>query len=87
MKIDFDRNVVIGCIPKSVMRIAPHDQPGCKIEKCPSCKQDIWVSTLKKEASTKPNSILCCWICIVKEQIRQGINPGDCDFIRLNARH
>lgn len=82
--IDFDKNVIIGCVPLSAFKTAPDDQPGCILEKCPLCKLDMWVSTLKRKARKNPNSKLYCWICIVKDQIRQGIKPGDCDFIYLN---
>ena len=77
MKIDFEKDLIIGCIPVEHMSSAPTDQSPCIIEGCQLCKALIWVSEKKIELRKNKKAKIFCFICLVDEVIKQGKNPKD----------
>ena len=62
-------NIILGT-PCSLYPHAPKDQSSPKKEKCPECKNDIWISEKKKKLSiAMPNSKILCWFCLINETI------------------
>lgn len=84
MKIDFENDSIAGCIPVSHMANAPIDQSPCVIEKCIMCDQDMWVSEKKRNMRKHQNIKIFCFICIVQQQIKNGIHPNDIDLVNIN---
>jgi hypothetical protein len=77
MKIDFEKDLIIGCIPVEHLSSAPTDQSPCIIEGCQLCKTLIWVSEKKIELRKNKNAKIFCFICLVDEVIKQGGSPQD----------
>ena len=84
MTIDFVNDLIIGCIPLEAQETPPKDQSACVIEKCPICKKNIWVSEKKRQyRDIKLNVKIYCLVCIVVEQIRQGISPDQVEIVNI----
>jgi hypothetical protein len=81
MKIK-DKYYYIGCIPVEACPSHPPDQIDCIIEKCPECKDDMWVSKkkrLKRESMPKLVKVYCLK-CLVLSAKKQGFDVEIFDF-------
>jgi hypothetical protein len=69
-----NREIYLICMPKRFGRNAPINQEDCKIERCPKCDRQMWVSLKKRQvrenaAINKKNNVnIWCAICIAKLQ-------------------
>jgi hypothetical protein len=69
-------HLILG-MPVSCYPVAPEDQPGCIIESCPKCYQDIWISKKKRELretliTQGMHYEVWCWDCL-EEDSKNGI--------------
>lgn len=81
MSIDFDNDVIMGCIPIEDLPQAPKDQQKCEEHPCQICDKPMWVSEFKRAwIADKPNRRMYCFRCIIAAQLSQGINPRDTDI-------
>lgn len=86
MTIDIDCKTIVGCIPVSRLAQAPTDQSPCIKEKCPLCEKDMWVSEKKRAMRDKsPQNVeIYCFLCLVAQFVKQGINPSDIELADMS---
>jgi hypothetical protein len=83
-----DTIIYVMCAPLSECAKAPKDQVGARIEECPICSCSMWVSDRKRALrASSPMYKVRCAECIIRDQIRQGLDPRDLqvtDLLRMN---
>lgn len=86
MPLDFENKQFIGCIPLSRFPTHPTDQSPCEIWECPTCKEPMWVSKLKRDHyALHPETVeIHCFECIIKESIEQGYKTELQDISKVN---
>lgn len=87
MALDFKSNkTLIGCIPLSAHPTHPTDQTPCVIWDCPTCKEPMWVSELKRgHQAAHPDVVeIDCMRCIAKESIKKGVEVEMVDLAGMN---
>lgn len=84
--IDFDNNIIVGCIPVNSHPTHPPDQKGCIIEPCEICTVDIWVSKLKRKyRKNKKNVQIYCFMCIQQSILEQDIDLYNLELVDINS--
>jgi len=80
--IDFENNMVMGCIPIADLPQAPQDQQKCEAHPCPMCNAPMWVSEFKRAwIKEAPNRIMRCFRCIIDSHVANGGNVDDIDLL------
>ncbi len=81
VKIKFDENLIIGCVPVYVSPDHPIDLSPSIKRKCPSCLRLMWVS-LKKRRYMKahPRTRAYCLKCCHDSALAQGLDAEMIDI-------
>lgn len=80
--IDFDKYMVMGCVPIEQLPQPPPDQNKCEAEPCPLCKKPMWVSEFKRYWIKQHECRrMYCFVCIINDQLAQGLDPRDLGIV------
>lgn len=86
-KINFYKNMIIGCIPCDVLENAPTDQSPCIKSECPLCEKSMWLSEKKIEKAKNLNVFVACFLCIANEAKNQGMDLKNFELADFTKFH